>query len=96
MTEAEYDEIIAPKLAEVAKLVSEMGGSLVARVEWEKDEAGITKIGVSEESGVAQQLTLWAALSRGNIDAVCMEALKRFDCSQSIVLSRFQTNGARP
>lgn len=95
MTEAEYDDIIAPKLAEVAKLISEMGGSIVARVEWEKDEAGITKIGVTDQSGVAQQLTMWAALSRGNIDQICIEAMRRFDCSQSVVLSRFNTEPSR-
>src|SRR5690554_1481194 len=44
-TEQEYDEIIAPMLLEVARKVSELGMSLIARVEWEPGESGITQIG---------------------------------------------------
>ena len=93
MTEAEYDEHIAPALADIAKKITDLGGSIVARVEWSKDESGITHMGVSDESGVAQQLTQLAALSRGNIDMICIEAMKRFDCSQSAVLAVFQNSG---
>lgn len=94
MTEQEYDEQIAPMLAEVAKKVSAMGGSMVARVEWAKDEAGITHIGITEQSGVGQQLTDLAALCRGNFDLLCIEAGKRFDLSQTVykaVVDRMST-----
>lgn len=74
MTEQEYDEQIAPMLAKVAEKVSAMGGSMVARVEWAKDEAGITHIGITEKSVVGQQLTDLAALCRGNFDLLCIEA----------------------
>ena len=89
MTEEEYDTIIAPMLADVANRVQELGGSIVARVEWAKDEGGITYLGVDGGSGVTQQLTALAALSRGNIDAMMMEAMKRFDCSQSMFLHQY-------
>lgn len=88
-TEQEYDEIIAPLLAKVAKRCDDLGMSLIARVEWKPDEAGVTQIGIGKESGIGQRLTHLAAHSRGNIDTLCIEAIKRFDVSQSIVLQRF-------
>jgi hypothetical protein len=90
MTEAEYDEHIAPALMDIANKVAALGGSLIARVEWERDEAGITSIGVTEASGISQKLTAIAAHTQGNIDALCMSALKNFDCSNSIVLGHYQ------
>lgn len=84
-TETEYDEIIAPMLAEVAAKCKELGMSIIARVEWEPDEAGITQIGIGPETGIGQKLTQLAAHSRGNLDLLCMEAVKRFDVSQTIV-----------
>lgn len=92
MTEQEYDEVIAPALAEIALKIEKMGGSIVARVEWEPDESGITHIGVSKQSGVGQQLALLAALCRGNIDLLMMEAAKRFDMSQSVMGRMFQAS----
>lgn len=88
-TEAEYDEIIAPMLAEVGRKCEQLGMSIVARVEWDGYDAGITAANVSRDRSVAQQLTHIAALTRGNIDALCIEAVKRFDCSQSVVLHQF-------
>lgn len=88
-TEQEYDEIIAPMLADVAKRCEELGMSLVARVEWGPGDSGITQMNV-DQAGIAQKLTQLAAHSHGNIDTLCIEAVKRFDCSQSMVLSRFQ------
>ncbi len=85
-TEKEYDEIIAPMLLEVAAKCQALGMNLIARVEWEPDEAGITQIGIGPDSGIAQKLTQLAAHSRGNIDFLCIQAIKRFDCSQSVVL----------
>ena len=48
MTEDDYDSEIAPALAELANRVKDLGGSFVARVEWEPGEAGITSAGISE------------------------------------------------
>lgn len=85
-TEADYDAIIAPMLADVAKRCEELGMSLIARVEWTPGEAGLTIIRDTANSGVAQRLTEIAAFSRGNIDALCIDAARQFDVSQSIVL----------
>ena len=89
MTEQEYDEIIAPMLADIANRVNDLGGSMIARVEWEKDESGITQTGIGDDSGVGQRMTQLAAHSRGNIDTLCMAVLKRFNCEQSMFLHAF-------
>ena len=92
-TEKEYDDIIAPMLAAVALRCQELGMSIVARVEWEPGEGGTTAIGNGPEASVAQRLAYIAAQANGNIDTVCIEAMKRFDCSQSLVLHRFRQDG---
>lgn len=92
-TEQEYDDIIAPMLADVAAKCKELGMSLIARVEWEPDEGGITQIGISKDSGVSQRLAQIGVHARGNIDTVCIQALKNFDCSQSMFLNKFNTLG---
>jgi len=88
MSEQEYDEIVAPMLLEVLHKVKELGGSMVARVEWEPDHAGTTQW-VPDSAGIGQKLTQLAAHSGGNIDTLCITAMKRFDCSQSVVLHSF-------
>ena len=90
-TEQEYDDIIAPLLAEVARRCHDLGMSLIARVEWEPGETGITQIGVGPESGIGQRLAHLAMHCDGNIDQLCMEAAKRFDVSQSIFLHQVNT-----
>ena len=94
MTEKQYDEINAPMLADVARRCSELGMSIVARVEYEKDSAGITHQGVTAESGVAQQMALYACLSRGNLDGMLISMRRAgVDMSQTIVGSIF---GVKP
>ena len=85
MTEKEYDEIIAPMLADVAKKCGELGGSIIARVEWDVGCAGVTRLGTDEKSGIAQRMTDYAALSRGNLDSMIM-AMRRdgIDMSRTI------------
>ena len=84
-TEQEYDEIVAPMLALVAERCQELGMSMITRVEWEPGESGITKIGIGAESGIGQKLAELAVHSHGNLDTLVIEALKRFDCSKTIV-----------
>lgn len=91
-TEQEYDEIIAPMLADVANRAAELGMSLVARVEWQPGEAGIMQIG--QMASAAQIMTQYAALSRGNIDSMLIGLLKVVDCSQSMFLHSY-ANPAR-
>lgn len=89
-TEQQYDEVIAPKLAEVARLCTEMGMSIVARVEWQPGESGITQV-VPEDAGIAQKMTQLVAHSHGNVDDFCIEMVKRFDVSASLFLSRHKS-----
>ncbi len=86
--EKQYDEIIAPMLLEVSAKCRELGLNMVARVEWEPDKYGITQV-MQDNAGIGQKLTHLAAHSRGNIDLLCIEAMKRFDCSQSAILYQF-------
>ena len=85
-TEEEYDEIIAPMLADVATRCVELGMSLVARVEWRPGHAGITNIGVGPDSGVPQRMAAYAALSQGNLDNMVI-SMKRdgIDLSATLV-----------
>ena len=90
-TEEEYDEIIAPMLAKVAERCKELGMSITARVEWEPGEAGITSIGVGPDSGIAQRLAWYAAMSCGNLDSMIIRMKKDgIDMSQTIVGSMFE------
>lgn len=87
-TEQEYDEIIAPMLADIAKKADELGMSLLARVEWQPGESGITQIGPMDSIG--QKMTQYAAHSHGNIDKMLLSLVRSgVDCSQSLFLHRY-------
>lgn len=94
-TEREYDEIIAPMLLDVVKRCEELGMSLIARVEWEPGESGITQF--NPTSSIGQTLTFYAAHSHGNVDKFCLSLIKHADVSQSAFLSphaeRFSQGG---
>ena len=92
-TEQEYDDIIAPMLADVAKKCAELGMSLIARVEWEPGESGITQIGTMTSAG--QSLTQIAAHSHGNVDSMCLHLIKTRDVSASIFLHSYQSQEPR-
>jgi len=86
-TEKEYDEFIGPMLTELAKKASDLGMSFVARVEWAPNEGETTHAG--HVTSATQVLTQYAALSRGNIDAMLLHLIKSgVDCSQSTFLYR--------
>ncbi len=87
MTEQNYDDIIAPMLADVARKCAELGMNMIARVEWQPGESGITRIG--DLSSIGQRLTTYAALAHGNIDAVCLALLRECDVSRSIFLASY-------
>lgn len=85
-TEQEYDDIIAPMLAEVANKAKELGMSLIARVEWEPGESGITQIGPMGIS-IGQRMAWFAAHSHGNIDKMILSMRHAgIDFSQSAFL----------
>jgi hypothetical protein len=88
-TEQEYDDIIAPMLANVAEKAAELGMTLVARVEWEPGEAGITQIGPQDIS-IGQRMAWFAVHSQGNIDKMLLGMQRAgIDFSQSIYLHTF-------
>ena len=94
-TEQQYDEIIAPMLAAVAEKCKELGMALVARVEWQPGEAGVTMMGDNEWSG-HQRLALYACLARGNIDRLCLKLIMLRGAEQSLFLAPFMNKEARP
>jgi len=87
-TEQQYDEIVAPLLAEAAKKADELGMSLIARCEWEPGEAGITRVG-NPKSSAAQYLAWYAVHAKGNFDGVGMAMLREYDCSASVFLAQY-------
>lgn len=89
-TEQEYDDVVAPMLAEVAAKCKELGMSLIARVEWEPNKSGITQMNPKISAG--QKLTWYAVHSHGNIDKLCLSLIKQEDVSQSIVLNGWGQN----
>lgn len=92
-TEKEYDDIIAPMLADVAKKAEELGMSLVASVEWEPNERGSTLIGPM--TSVSQKLVKAATLCHGNIDAMIIGLMRSgVDFSQSAFLHSFSKESA--
>jgi hypothetical protein len=86
-TEKEYDEIIAPMLAGVAIRCNDLGMNMVARVEWQPGEIGITQIGINEGAGFGQKMAQLACHSKGNLDLFLIECGKRFDLSQTLYKS---------
>lgn len=92
-SEQQYDDIIAPMLADVALKAKELGMSFVARVEWEPGESGITQIGPMDSIG--QRITSYAARCNGNIDAMLLGLLKSgVDCSASMFLASYNKGDA--
>lgn len=87
--QASAEEIDAPMLLEVARECEELGISLIARVEWEPGESGITQTGSTSFHSIGQYLTQIAAHSHGNIDKLCLTLLKNRDVSQSIFLASY-------
>lgn len=86
-TEAEYDEIIAPMLMEVASKAKDLGMSMIARVEWQPGESGITQIG--DLGSIGQFMTHAAAHSHGNIDKMCLNLISNRDVSHSVFLHQY-------
>lgn len=86
MTKEEtYDQIVAPLLGQAAKACQEHGFSMIARVEWEPGESGITRIGDPKIS-VGQAMTWYAAHAHGNVDSMLLALIRNFNCSQSMFL----------
>lgn len=92
MSEAIYDELIAPKLAEVAKLCMEHKLSIVAVVEYAPGERGETRA-LQPDAGLGMVVVSHAAKCGENIDGLVI-GMKRYaqangiKTDSSIVLTR--------
>lgn len=62
-----YDEILAPKLRELAKAAHSHGLSFLAVTEWEPGEHGRTAY-FQESQGLPLLMANWAAKCGGNVD----------------------------
>ena len=70
-----YDEVIAPKLMEVAKLCEEHGLGMACQVEWEPGETGST-IALPKGSSFNIRLVEAAMRCRGNLDTLMIACAK--------------------
>ena len=95
MSEKFYDEIVAPKLAEIAKLCTDDGMSFVACVEFDGILAETSQM--AEGYTFASVLVESAIRARGNVDALAIAAycwaLINGGIENSIVLRRMKEEG---
>jgi len=76
MTDKEkyYDDVIAPKLSEMAKDAIAHGLNFFALVEWEPGEYGRTHYCVEGRQGLPFRMANWAAQCGGNVDMFWLTA----------------------
>jgi hypothetical protein len=79
MTDGEkyYDEVIAPKLSELAKDAQAHGLNFLAMVEWAPGEHGRMHYCVEGTQGLSLRMANWAAQCNGNVDSFWM-AVQRY------------------
>lgn len=75
MSEQFYDDVVAPKLAEIAKLCTDNGMSFVACVEFGETLAETSQL--AEGYTFAPLLVKAAIAARGNVDALVISILQR-------------------
>jgi len=66
-----YDDVIAPKLAEIAKMCEARGMSMVCDVEYDPGETGSTRF-MQPTAGAKLKIAYAASRCRGNVDALIM------------------------
>lgn len=96
MTEAIYDEQIAPLLRQAGKLCEQHGLAMVAVVEYDKEARGTTRL-VPDGAGLAMHMLSMLAASGNNIDSYLLKVIRfcnqeRLPLEQSVFLQRY----ARP
>jgi hypothetical protein len=72
-----YDEVIAPKLSELAKDAQAHGLNFLALVEWAPGEHGRMHYCVEGTQGLPLRMANWAAKCNGNVDSFWM-AVQRY------------------
>ncbi|WP_126312494.1 hypothetical protein [Delftia acidovorans] len=96
MSEAIYDEQIAPLLMQAGKLCEQHGLAMVAVVEYGKEQRGTTRL-VPDGAGLAMHMLSMLAASGNNIDSYLLKVIRfcnqeRLPLEQSVFLQRY----ARP
>lgn len=96
MSEAIYDEQIAPLLRQAGKLCEQHGLAMVAVVEYDKEARGETRL-LPEGAGLAMHMLSMLAASGNNIDSYLLKVIRfcnqeRLPLEQSVFLQRY----ARP
>ena len=91
MSEAIYDEQIAPLLKRAAEICNEHGLSITAMVEFAPREVGLTLNGPPDPdiTGAAFYLAYYAVLARGNFDSLAFKMAQyaeRLESHGSLVL----------
>ncbi len=71
-----YDDVIAPKLSELAKDAQLRGLNFLALVEWAPGEHGRTHYCVEGTQGLPLRMANWAAQCNGNVDLFWMTVQK--------------------
>jgi hypothetical protein len=75
MSEAIYDEQIAPLLMQAGKLCEQHGLAMVAVVEYEKEKRGETRV-LPDGSGLAMEMLSMLAASGNNIDGFLINVIR--------------------
>ena len=97
MTETEHDEMVAPALAAVMRVVAERGGSILAYSSFYDDGTGeksFTFTGHALDKSAHEMVIEAAIRTKGNIDSLLMAIIKlhvagAVDASNSFFLSRY-------
>ena len=84
MSEAIYDEQIAPLLMQAGKLCEQHGLAMVAVVEYAKEMRGETSV-LPDEAGLAMMFLSFLAASGNNVDSYLIKVI-RFCKEQGISL----------
>lgn len=86
MSEAIYDEQIAPLLMQAGKICEEHGLPMVAVVEYAKEQRGETRL-LPDGAGLAMLMLSWLAASGNNIDSFLIKLI-RFCNSEGMPLDQ--------
>ena len=70
-----YDKQIAPLLAQAGKIAEEHGMPIVAQVEYEPGDFGLTAY-IPLGASYVQRMTYWAARAKANIDVFMMAVMR--------------------
>lgn len=91
MSEATYDEEIAPALLKIVERCKELGMPFVSHVEYAPGETGITQH-IPDSATAQMHMTWMAAHCHGNFDALAINVMRRWPeaTKQCVTLHHFR------